>query len=112
MIKSPDFGWSLIFIRRRNPAMTTIINIINGHIYDVYIGRAGFGKDGYFCNPFTHDKSAVKAMFLLPTREESIKEYTNYFLDRIQHDAEFKRRVMEMNYPSLKERVSSFTQLF
>lgn len=53
--------------------------------YDVYIGRAGHGYDGYFGNPTRG-----------PDRERNIQAYRAYFLARIARDAEFKRRVLEL----------------
>ena len=63
---------------------TTVVNI-RKEPYDVYIGRAGKGQDGYFGNPFTgHDRIRV------------IKEYETYFYNRIKNDEEFKQRILEL----------------
>lgn len=66
---------------------TTVVNIYKEK-YDVYIGRAGKGNDGYFGNPFP----------LLPgqSRGSTIEQYKTYFYKRLEDDAEFKRRVLEL----------------
>jgi hypothetical protein len=64
---------------------TTVVHIPER--YDVYIGRAGQGQDGYFGNPY-------KLQYM--SREESIKRYVTYFYNRIKNDAEFKARILEL----------------
>lgn len=56
--------------------------------YDVYIGRAGKGQDGYFGNPFKLGDG---------TREEVLKKFRAYFLGRIDQDREFRRRVLDLH---------------
>lgn len=53
--------------------------------YQVYIGRAGKGQDGYFGNPFPLGSGE--------SRGSSLEKYRAYFLDRLATDPEFKRRV-------------------
>lgn len=56
--------------------------------YDVYIGRAGNGKDGYFGNPFrlgAHE-----------SRGSTIDRYRAWFLERVDRDPEFRARVMAL----------------
>lgn len=57
---------------------TRVVNI-RKEPFDIYIGRAGKGYDGYFGNPF-------------PTKNE----FKWHFLERIESDPEFKRRVEGM----------------
>lgn len=66
---------------------TTVVNL-RKEPYDVYIGRAGKGKDGYFGNPFTLD--------LGMTREEVMAEYREYFPKKLARDPEFKRRILDL----------------
>ncbi len=66
---------------------TTVVNIYK-EPYDVYCGRAGKGKDGYFGNPFRLKGSE--------SRGETIEKYKEYFYTRIGHDVEFKKRVLEL----------------
>ena len=67
--------------------MTKAVNIYTSD-YDVYIGRAGKGRYGYFGNPFRLRASE--------TRGETIERYRKYFYDRLETDPEFKRRVYEL----------------
>jgi hypothetical protein len=67
-------------------AVTIVVHIKDG--YDVYIGRAGKGQDGYFGNPFPLDREAQRSLVLA--------RYKGYFQARIASDPEFKRRVEEL----------------
>lgn len=62
--------------------MTEVINIWHKKPYDVYVGREGKGEDGYFGNP--HDEA---------DRDTNVKNFRKYFYERLERDAEFKRRV-------------------
>ena len=66
---------------------TTLIVNLRHHPYDIYIGRAGHGQDGYFGNPFRS-----------PTylREEAIERFRAYFLRRVETDSHFRSRVLEL----------------
>jgi hypothetical protein len=64
--------------------MTKVVNIRNER-YDVYIGRAGRGQDGYFGNPFRLECSE--------TRGATIDRYRKYFYNRLETDPEFKKRI-------------------
>lgn len=68
--------------------MKTVAVNIYKEKYDVYCGRAGKGKDGYFGNPFVLQKGE--------SRGETISKYTEYFYKRLETDPEFKRRVLEL----------------
>jgi len=72
--------------------MTKTVNIRCSD-YDVYIGRAGKGQDGYFGNPFRlragEDRSAT------------IQRYRKYFYERLETDPEFKCRVHELKDKTL-----------
>lgn len=63
---------------------TEVVNIRYA-VYDVYIGRAGHGEDGYVGNPFR----------LLPgmNRGATLNRYRSYFYERLRTDAEFRRRI-------------------
>lgn len=71
---------------------TKVVNI-KTHRYDVYIGRAGRGMDGYFGNPFP----------LAPgtTRGSVLEKYRDYFYKRIESDVEFKRRILALKGKTL-----------
>ena len=68
--------------------MTTSVVNIRTSDYDVYIGRAGKGKDGYFGNPFKLNS--------FDSREATIELYRKYFYERLETDLEFKRRIHEL----------------
>lgn len=69
---------------------TRVVNIRgrNAVHFDVYIGRAGHGYDGYFGNPFKEGPDG---------RMACIKRFEDYFYMRLQTDDEFKRRVLALN---------------
>jgi len=66
---------------------TTVVNIYQGE-YDVYIGRAGKGQDGYFGNPIK----------LAPgeARGSTLEKYREYFFGRLTGDPEFKYRIHQL----------------
>lgn len=72
--------------------MTKVVNIYK-EPYDVYIGRAGKGKDGYFGNPIRLQKGEDAGA--------TIEKYKEYFYDRLEKDEEFKRRVLELKGKTL-----------
>lgn len=63
---------------------TNVVNIRTDK-YEVYIGRAGKGKDGYFGNPFHLEDEE--------DRERILVLYKDYFNIRIEEDEEFKNKV-------------------
>lgn len=70
--------------------MTQVVNLRTDR-FDVYIGRTGHGRTGYFGNPFRvreHGQSALE-------------QYRHYFAARILTDPEFKRRVLALEGKAL-----------
>lgn len=67
--------------------MTTVVNI-KKDLFDVYIGRQGRGRSGYFGNPFR-----IGPGF---SREDSINKFQKYFANRLDTDPEFKQRVLDL----------------
>lgn len=65
--------------------MKTVVVNIRKEPFDVYIGRAGRGEDGYFGNPFSIGPGM--------TREQSVERFRQYFYHRIENDREFRERV-------------------
>ena len=66
---------------------TKVVNI-KEEPHDVYIGRGGRGKDGYFGNPFP-----------LKTGEErgsTLEKYKAYFYNRMESDLGFKQKVHKL----------------
>lgn len=70
-----------------------VVNIYQSE-YDVYIGRAGKGRDGYFGNP--HPIGYCEICFETHNRAGSITAYSLDFQMRLIEDAEFLRRVHEL----------------
>jgi len=66
---------------------TTVVNL-KYEEYDVYIGRAGKGQDGYFGNPFKIDKNT--------TRELAISKFEIYFYERLSKDDNFKNKILAL----------------
>lgn len=64
--------------------MTTVVNIRQAS-YEVYIGRAGRGKDGYFGNPFKLKEGENRGV--------TLEKYREYFYDRLKKDPVFKKRI-------------------
>lgn len=63
---------------------TKVVNIRNAE-YDVYIGRAGKGEDGYFGNPYV--------LHIEQQRGSTLANYKKYFYERIRNDKEFKEKI-------------------
>lgn len=66
---------------------TRVVNIFKEK-YDVYIGRAGHGQDGYFGNPYPLTSESERGLVL--------ERYKEYFLKRIDEDLEFKKKVLSL----------------
>lgn len=73
---------------KQKEPLTRVVNIKSGEKYDVYIGRAGHGKNGYFGNPFPLKPNE--------TRQENIEKYKKYFYNRIKTDEAFKQAIFSL----------------
>ena len=71
---------------------TRVVNI-RKESCDVYIGRAGQGKDGYFGNPFRLEATM--------TRGGTLDRYRKYFYYRLSTDEKFRRRSGELKGKTL-----------
>lgn len=71
---------------------TKVVNIYKNK-YDVYIGRAGKGKSGYFGNPFKLIKGEP--------RGSTLDKYREYFYNRINSDPEFKWNISHLKGKTL-----------
>lgn len=65
--------------------MTTTVANFYKDPFDVYIGRAREGYDGYFGNPFPMSKEEDRA--------QCVADYGHMFYNRIRHDPEFAARI-------------------
>ena len=74
--------------RKMESTMQTVVVNIYKEQFDVYIGRAGRGHDGYFGNPFR--------IGLGISRDDAVKQFQRYFADRIEKDSEFKQRILTL----------------
>ena len=63
---------------------TRVVNI-RKETCNVYIGRAGYGKDGYFGNPFRLEATMAKG--------STLGRYRKYFYHRLSTDKEFRKRI-------------------
>lgn len=71
--------------------MTTTVVNLRAEPYDVYIGRAGQGQDGYFGNPIR-----LANYYNQTERERVLGQYAEYFNRRVDADVEFARRVLAL----------------
>lgn len=68
---------------------TTVVNILkNPKDFDIYVGRAGLGFDGYFGNPYRIGRDG--------TREEVVEKFRRYFQTRLSKDREFYDKVNKL----------------
>lgn len=68
--------------------MTTTVVNIRLHDYDVYMGRAGRGHDGYFGNPKPRARNAPPG--------NTLNDFSDYFFERMETDPEFRQRVIAL----------------
>lgn len=73
---------------------TVVVNVKDDH--DVYIGRAGRGRSGYFGNPVRPYDECPVCESIHVTPGSTIPCYKTYFYRRLDEDPEFKRRVEEL----------------
>lgn len=78
--------------------MTKVVNLYKDP-YDVYIGRSGKGKDGYFGN--SHPIGFCEICDCRHNRDSSISSFWVHFQYRIKNDLEFKKRVLELKDKTL-----------
>ena len=71
---------------------TRVVNI-RKETCDVYIGRAGHGKDGYFGNPFRLEVTMA--------RGSTLDRYRKYFYHRLGTDDEFRKRIGKLQGKTL-----------
>ncbi len=67
--------------------ITKVVNLYK-ESYDVYIGRAGKGRCGYFGNPFIVESEK--------DRENCLDNFAVYFYERLNDDPKFKKNVEQL----------------
>src|SRR5437868_4569152 len=73
--------------------MPTLVVNIRLDPFDVYIGRAGHGHDGYFGNPFKTDH---RSGGYAEAARWALDRFERYFLDRISREPDFRARVLSL----------------
>lgn len=74
---------------------TTVVNLRRQE-YDIYIGRAGHGLDGYFGNPHRVAEVCTRCGNEHTSAGDTIPCFRAYFEERLTSDAEFRERVHEL----------------
>lgn len=74
----------------------TVVNIRKSG-FDVYIGRAGRGYDGYWGNPVKVGAKCSRCGEWHMTAGSTFPCYTNYLVQRILTDDEFVRRLADLD---------------
>ena len=80
--------------------MTKVVNIRRNH-YDVYIGRAGRGRDGYFGNPIQKNHRCIECTKIHRDNTSVVQCYQIYLGRRLKKDLEFRRRVQRLSGKTL-----------
>lgn len=73
-----------------------IVNIYHKEPYDVYIGRAGKSKDGYFGNPIIKNKECIICKKIHKEAGDTLNCYEIYARKRIENDLKFKENVKKL----------------
>lgn len=79
---------------------THVVNLYKED-YDVYIGRAGKGQDGYFGNPVKLNHSCAVCAEVHMSSGSTIDCFIKYFKARLDEDKEYKKRVLELSGKTL-----------
>lgn len=75
--------------------MTRVVNL-RREPFDVYIGRAGKGQDGYFGNPFMLDPKKPRSQ-----QVGLFETYRAWFLNRVERSPEFRAQVLALRGKTL-----------
>jgi len=79
---------------------TKVVNL-RKEPYDVYIGRAGRGQDGYFGNPCAIGQKCPVCSEVHKDGGSTIPCFKHYFYNRIRTDKDFLRRVRTLKGKTL-----------
>lgn len=75
---------------------TTVVNLNDGQGYDVYIGRAGQGLDGYFGNPIVRGQECCVCGDTHLDNESVVTCYRKRFYRMIEEDGAFAKRISQL----------------
>ena len=84
------------YIKEREYSGPTCVRHVKREHYDVYIGRAGKGQDGYFGNPIVKEETCPVCGNVHNDNENLVNCFRIYFNRRIQEDSEYARRVSKL----------------
>lgn len=92
---------------------TRVVNIraLPPTAYDVYVGRAGQGQNGYFGNPHIVDMpcpicsagwaETKTSQTVIHSRESAIRAFETYFHARVESDADYRKAVLALKNRTL-----------
>lgn len=80
---------------------TRVVNIYHKVPYDVYVGRAGKGQDGYFGNPSRVDTTCPECKERHTKPGETLSCFKRYFERRLQDDPVFAYKVSQLRGKTL-----------
>jgi hypothetical protein len=66
-----------------------------------YVGRTGHGHDGYFGNPYRQGAKCLRCGSVHHGVGQTLVCYAEYLRERVNQDAEFRRRVKELHGKTL-----------
>ena len=75
------------------PGRTVAVNLKYDK-FDVYVGRAGRGYDGFFGNPVRIGAECLECGVVHESGGDTLPCFEIYFKRRLRSDPEFKRRVL------------------
>lgn len=71
---------------------TKVVNLYK-ESYNIYIGRAGKGEDGYYGNPIVLKQGEE--------RGATIERFKEYFYNRIETDEEYRQNILKLKNKTL-----------
>jgi len=75
--------------------MTKIVNLYKEK-YDVYIGRPGKGRSGYYGNPINKSEQCCVCNNIHNESGSTLECYKTYFHFRLENDEEFKKNILSL----------------
>lgn len=80
----------------REPDNPTRVVNLRREPYDVYIGRAGKGHDGYFGNPVRRDEPCPVCSETHTSKGSTLPCFERYARQRIERDPTYRERVQAL----------------